>query len=70
MWSMAASASLLRPGALCSGQRVAYTTPRHNLLNDQQAHACFVRECLLWKGKRSHPNIAEAHTALAMDGAI
>lgn len=54
------------PNRLDHGNMIAYKTLRRDLLEDPQTHATFVRECLLWVGLWTHPNVAKAFAVQRM----
>ena len=54
---------------LDNGEMVAYKTLRRELLNDPKAYATFVRECLLWIGLWTHPNIASVRSVVRIGDA-
>ncbi len=51
---------------LNDGMMVAYKTLRRDLLDDPRTQATFVRECLLWVGLWTHPNVTKAFAVSEM----
>ena len=55
---------------LASGEMTAYKTLRRDLLSDPQTRAGFVRECLLWVGLWTHPNVTKARAVLEIGDTV
>ncbi len=51
---------------LNDGRMIAYKTLRRDLLDDPRTRASFVRECLLWVGLWTHPNVTKAFAVSEM----